>query len=84
MTSDVASGGPSRGANAPTWTTGTRDGIGAIVAILALGLVFRIIIALLNPGSGFGVDLIDFHFWAGNLAAEGLGGFYTRPFLHDY
>ena len=84
MTSGRASGGPSRGADAPTRTTGTRDGIGAIVAILALGLVFRLIIALLNPGSGFRVDLISFQFWAGDLAKNGLFGFYTRPFFHDY
>src|SRR5436309_3206574 len=84
VTSGRASGGPSRGADAPTRTTGTRDGIGAIVAILALGLVFRLIIALLNPGSGFRVDLISFQFWAGDLAKNGLFGFYTRPFFHDY
>jgi C-terminal four TMM region of protein-O-mannosyltransferase/Dolichyl-phosphate-mannose-protein mannosyltransferase len=84
VTSDHASGGPSRGADAPTRTSGTRDGIGAIVAILALGLVFRLIIARLNPGSGFKVDLIDFQFWAHELATHGLFGFYTRPFLHDY
>ena len=63
MTSGRASGGPSRGADAPTWTNGTRDGIGAIIAVLALGLVFRLIIALLNPGSGFKVDLISFQYW---------------------
>src|SRR5207249_4478713 len=84
VTSGRASGGPSRGADAPTRTTGTRDGMGAIVAILALGLVFRLIIALLNPGSGFRVDLISFQFWAGDLAKNGLFGFYTRPFFHDY
>src|SRR5206468_9237632 len=65
-------------------TTGTRDGIGAIVAILALGLVFRLIIALINPGSGFKVDLVSFQYWAGDLAGHGLQGFYERPFFHDY
>ncbi|HEY8437559.1 MAG TPA: phospholipid carrier-dependent glycosyltransferase [Candidatus Limnocylindrales bacterium] len=84
MTFGRAAGGPSRGASAPTWTRGTRDGIGAIVAILALGLVFRLIIALLNPGSGFKVDLISFQFWANDLAKNGLNGFYQRPFFHDY
>lgn len=84
MTSDRASDGPSRGADAPTRTTGTRDGIGAIVAVLALGLVFRLIIAQLNPGSGFRVDIGTFQAWAANLAAEGLRGFYERPFFHDY
>ena len=44
MTSGRVSGGPSRGADAPTRTTGTLDGIGAIVAVLALGLVFRLFI----------------------------------------
>src|SRR6185503_9211542 len=84
VTSGRVSGGPSRGADAPTRTTWTRDGIGAIVAVLALGLVFRLIIAQLNPGSGFKVDLQSFEAWAGNLASEGLGGFYERDFFHDY
>ena len=84
MTSGRVSGGPSRGSDAPTRTTWTRDGIGAIVAVLALGLVFRLIIAQLNPGSGFKVDLGSFQGWASNLAAEGLDGFYERDFFHDY
>ena len=84
MTSGRVSGGPSRDADAPTRTTWTRDGIGAIVAVLALGFVFRLIIAQLNPGSGFKVDLGSFQAWAGNLASEGLHGFYERPFFHDY
>nr|MBA2382187.1 hypothetical protein [Chloroflexota bacterium] len=84
MTSGRGSGGPSRGAGAPTRTTWTRDGIGAVVAVLALGLAFRLIIAQLNPGSGFKVDLSSFQFWAGNLAEKGLNGFYDRPFFHDY
>ena len=84
MTSGRVSGGPSRDADAPTRTTWTRDGIGAIVAVLALGLVFRLIIAQLDRGSGFGVDRSSFQFWAGNLATNGLGGFYSRPFFHDY
>ena len=79
-----ASGGPSRGADAPTWSTGTRDGVGAILLVLALGLAFRLIIAYQNPGSGFEVDLNSFQAWAGNLASEGLSGFYERPFFHDY
>ncbi len=84
MTSGRVSGGPSRGSGAPTRTTWTRDGIGAIVAVLALGLVFRLIIAQLNPGSGFRVDLSSFQAWASNLASEGLHGFYERDFFHDY
>ena len=85
MTSGRAPGGPSRGADAPTRTTGTRDGIGAIVAILALGLVFRLIIAQLNPGSGFRVDLaLVPGRGPANLAEQGLHGFYDRPFFHDY
>ncbi len=83
MTSGRVPGGPSR-ADAPTRTTGTRDGIGAIVAILALGLVIRLFILQVNPGSGFKVDLASFQYWASNLASEGLSGFYARPFFHDY
>ena len=84
MTSGRVSGGPSRGADAPTRTTWTRDGIGAIVAVLALGLAFRLIIAQLYPGTGFGVDLASFQDWAGDLATNGLHGFYERDFFHDY
>ena len=84
MTSGRVSGGPSRDADAPTRTTWTRNGIGAIVAVLALGFVFRLIIAQLNPGSGFQVDLASFQFWAHDLADNGLHGFYERPFFHDY
>src|SRR4051794_3679410 len=61
-----------------------RDGTGAIVAVLALGLVFRLIIAQLNIGTGFKVDLASFEAWAANLGHQGLGGFYERPFFHDY
>ncbi|HUQ79242.1 MAG TPA: phospholipid carrier-dependent glycosyltransferase [Patescibacteria group bacterium] len=78
------SGGPSRDADAPTRTTWTRDGIGAIVAVLVLGLAFRLIIAQVNPGSGFKVDLDSFQGWASSLARDGLGGFYERDFFHDY
>ncbi|MBA2719102.1 MAG: phospholipid carrier-dependent glycosyltransferase [Chloroflexi bacterium] len=78
------SGGPSRDADAPTRTSWTRDGIGAIVAVLALGLAFRLIIAQVNPGSGFKVDLGSFQGWASSLARDGLSGFYERPFFHDY
>jgi hypothetical protein len=78
------SGGPSRDADAPTRTTWTRDGIGAIVAVLALGLAFRLIIAQVNPGSGFRVDLNSFQGWATSLARDGLYGFYERDFFHDY
>ncbi|HET7471679.1 MAG TPA: phospholipid carrier-dependent glycosyltransferase [Candidatus Limnocylindrales bacterium] len=84
MTSGRVSGGPSRGADAPTRTTGTRDGIGAIVAVLALGLVFRLFIVQANPLSGFGTDLISFRAWAANLATNGLGAFYSSPGFHDY
>ena len=53
--------------------------------VLALGLVFRLIIATASiPDSGFGVDLSSFQFWAGNLADKGLHGFYERDFFHDY
>ncbi|HEX2756138.1 MAG TPA: hypothetical protein VHM48_11775, partial [Candidatus Limnocylindrales bacterium] len=84
MTSGRVSGGPSRDAEAPTRTTWTRDGIGAIVAVLALGLVFRLFIVQVNPLSGFGVDVGSFRAWAGNLAANGVGGFYDRPGFLDY
>jgi len=44
-----------------------------LLAILALGLAFRLIIAyVLLPGSGFGVDRASFIGWANDLAAHGL------------
>jgi len=52
--------------------------------VLALGLALRFIIAYLFPRSGFGVDLSAFRFWAGDLAKNGLQGFYERDFFHDY
>ena len=57
---------------------------GAVLVVLALGLVLRLIIAYLLPGSGFEVDLGAFRYWASNLASEGLNGFYGRDFFHDY
>jgi hypothetical protein len=78
------SGGPSRGASGPTQTTWARDGVGAILVVLALGLAFRLIIAYVYPGTGLQFDLVSFRFWADNLAREGMSGFYQRPFLHDY
>ncbi|HET7030424.1 MAG TPA: phospholipid carrier-dependent glycosyltransferase [Candidatus Limnocylindrales bacterium] len=84
MTSGRVSGGPSRGSDAPTRTTWTRDGLGAIAAVLALGFVFRLIIVQVNPGSGFKTDIDSFTAWAGNLASQGMGGFYQRPGFLDY
>ena len=84
MSSGRVPGRPSRDAVAPTRTTWTRDAGGAILIVLALGLAFRLIIAYVNPGSGFKVDLASFHGWAADLAKNGLGGFYQRPFFHDY
>jgi predicted membrane-bound dolichyl-phosphate-mannose-protein mannosyltransferase len=82
----------SRGADAPTRTTWTRDGVGAILIVLALGLALRFIIAYghgwlgigLPPNSGLRVDVISFQGWARSLAQDGLYGFYQRPFFHDY
>jgi Gpi18-like mannosyltransferase len=79
-----APGGTERGTDAPSRVTGTQGAVGAILVILALGLAFRLIIAYLLPGSGFGADLNAFRFWASNLASEGLHGFYERDFFHDY
>ncbi len=61
-----------------------RDSVGSILTLLALGLIFRVIIAYLLPGSGFKNDIEAFQYWAQNLASEGLHGFYARDFFHDY
>jgi predicted membrane-bound dolichyl-phosphate-mannose-protein mannosyltransferase len=79
-----ASGGSERGTGAPSRSTGTQGAVGAILIVLALGLALRLIVAYLLPGSGFEVDLNAFRFWASNLASQGLHGFYSRDFFHDY
>ncbi|HYH92968.1 MAG TPA: glycosyltransferase 87 family protein, partial [Candidatus Saccharimonadales bacterium] len=79
-----ASGGSERGTGAPLRSTGTQGAGGAILIVLALGLVLRLIIAYLLPGSGFEADLNAFRYWANDLATNGLGGFYQRDFFHDY
>jgi 4-amino-4-deoxy-L-arabinose transferase-like glycosyltransferase len=79
-----ATGRPDGGTEAPGRTSRTRDAAAAILLVLALGLAFRIILAQALSGSGFGVDLTAFRFWATNLATEGPFGFYQRPFFHDY
>jgi hypothetical protein len=77
-------GGYERGTGAPSRSTGTQGTVGAILVVLALGLVLRLILAYLLPGSGFEADLTSFRFWASNLGSEGLSGFYERDFFHDY
>ena len=81
MTGPV-SGEPVRGGIATR--ARTRDDVSGILVLLALGLTFRVIIAYLLPGSGFANDIGAFQYWAANLAREGLNGFYSRPFFHDY
>ncbi len=83
MTGPVASE-PGTDAHASMGTTGIRDSARAIGMVLAAGLVFRIIIAYLLPGSGFKVDLGAFEYWARNLADQGAAGFYDRGFFADY
>ena len=79
-----AFGGTVRGSEAPSRATRTRDTVGALLMVLALGLALRLIIAYLLPGSGFATDLEAFDYWARNLAAQGPFGFYERTFFHDY
>ncbi len=78
------SAGPERGTGAPSRSTGTQGAVGAVLFVLALGLALRVIIAQRIPGSGFGVDLQAFQYWASDLASNGPWGFYDRPFFHDY
>ena len=84
MNPGPGAGEPDPGTEAPERTTRERDGLGAILAVLALGLALRLIIAYLLPGSGFGVDLVSFRAWADDLAQNGPFGFYSRPYFHDY
>ena len=66
----------------------TQRSLGAargLLAILVVGLAFRLIIAyVLLPGSGFGVDRASFIAWANDLAAHGPSGFYGRVSFIDY
>ena len=80
----LANGGTERGTRAPSRLTGRQGAVGALFVVLVVGLLLRLILARLLPGSGFEVDLNAFRFWASNLADEGLGGFYARDFFHDY
>jgi len=79
-----ASAGPSRGADAPTRTTWTREGVVAILAVLGLALAARLIIVYAFPGTGLKFDLDSFHAWAANLGQNGLYGVYDRGFFIDY
>ena len=83
--SGLGSGAPGR----ETMTDETpRRGIGwRILAIVAIGLVFRLIMAYGFSGlrgSGFDSDLGLFRFWAANLGDHGPFGFYDRGFFADY
>jgi hypothetical protein len=73
---------PERAVSRVSASTGRRSG--ALAGLLVAGLALRVIIAYLLPGSGFGVDLNAFAYWAANLAQHGPWGFYDRPFFHDY
>ncbi len=65
-----------------------RRGIGRqILIVMAIGLVFRLIMAYGIDGlrgSGFKTDLNLFEFWAANLGQHGPFGFYDRGFFADY
>ena len=65
-----------------------RRGIGLqIVAIMAMGLIFRLILAYGIDGlrgSGFGADLGLFNYWADTLAKHGPWGFYANASYADY
>ena len=84
MSGRGSGGGPSRGAGGPTQTTWARDGVGAILVVLAVGLAFRLLIVKVYGGTGLEFDLGSFWGWADNLASQGLNGFYQRDFFHDY
>ena len=79
-----ASGQTAAGTTSPGRTIDRRDGARAIGTLLAVGLALRLIIAYLLPGSGFGVDLSAFEYWAFDLATHGPYGVYERGFFADY
>ena len=81
----LGSGAPGRDS---TTDEAPRRGFGwQILAILAIALVFRLMMAYgfdALRGSGFKSDLDLFRFWADNLAKDGPFGFYDRDFFADY
>ena len=79
-------GDPMEGPTAETGTTRTVGDYRAIAILIAVGIALRLIIAyvLLAPGTGFGVDVQAFRYWADNLAQLGPFGFYDRGFFADY
>ncbi|MGH2513486.1 MAG: hypothetical protein ACRDGQ_12445, partial [Candidatus Limnocylindrales bacterium] len=79
--------GPVMGASdrGPSVTWRSFGAARGLLAILVVGLAFRLIIAyVLLPGSGFGTDRASFIAWADDLAAHGLNGFYGRVSFIDY
>ena len=81
----LGSGAPGRDS---TTDEAPRRGFGwQILAILAIALVFRLMMAYgfdALRGSGFKSDLDLFRFWADNLGQNGPFGFYDRGFFADY
>ena len=65
-----------------------RRGIGRqIAALVAIGLIFRLILAYGIDGlrgSGFGADLGLFNHWADTIAQHGPWGFYANASYADY
>ncbi|MER3418950.1 MAG: hypothetical protein C4343_07695, partial [Chloroflexota bacterium] len=74
---------PPRATSGSAWSTAPRAGL-ALPVLLGAGLALRLLIIVLLPGTGFGVDLNAFRFWAANLAQDGPFGFYARGFFIDY
>ncbi|HWP62464.1 MAG TPA: phospholipid carrier-dependent glycosyltransferase [Candidatus Binatia bacterium] len=74
---------PPRATSGSARSTGPLAGH-ELAVLLGAGLALRLVIVLLLPGAGFGVDLDAFRFWAANLAQEGPFGFYDRGFFIDY
>jgi hypothetical protein len=81
----LGSGAPDRES---TSDAAPRRGIGRQIAILlAIGLVFRLILAYGIDGlrgSGFGADLGLFNYWADTLREFGPWGFYANASYADY
>ncbi|MDQ2941843.1 MAG: phospholipid carrier-dependent glycosyltransferase [Chloroflexota bacterium] len=61
------------------------DAVTALIALLALGLLLRVVIAgVYLPLSGFRIDVNDFASWAGQLARHGPAEFYANCGFCDY
>lgn len=70
----------------PTAASGDRPRDRTLLAIIALAIALRAIIAYvaLSPDAGFAADIAAFRYWTADLVAHGPWGMYGRGYFLDY